>query len=705
MRVNQELEKTYNDSFQLHYKSYGNADALSDTFDFPEAKIAPGFRLNLRSYQLRTICWMKNVEAVECNESNVINNNYRNVGDECHMKIKVGETPYYVEFNGSRNVTKSPETIKLEPLKIYGGILADDTGSGKTVTTIGLIHSVPLTPEKEEVRRGRFRNLLNYMQSRASLIVCPSNILKQWTSEAKRCNLKLKVFGLSTILDHRKISWQDVIDADIVVISYQFLLNTNYLKFKKGNLFNMMSEMCDFANLKGRVDLHKLHYHRLILDEFHELESAGKEVKEFVHTFQADYVWGLTGTPSLKNLADQFDYFNLPDRLIKLHRNNGYANSEFRHKFIKRNVPNLQLPPIELETVWINLSANEMALLAWKGREASVKEEIMLCSHYQLSEKGTVPVEAFVSVEDAQISMSLKKGQELDRLKKSMNGLQSQIDKMLEANPESSSAYDITQLKQRLKESKVQLKSAESGYNYFQNVFKIINEPEKYHCSICYEKISGENLSILPCSHLYCYGCITVPVEKNNACPLCNHQTKIDEIYRIRVKEPEVIHNLFSTNIDTSKYGSKLIRLYRYITDLIETSAEARIILFLQYRDLAEFMAESFKELHIKYVRVAGNVFQRQNAINKFRDSKDIRLIMMSSEDSVSGINLTQATHVILLHPFHTGMGEQADLAYEKQGISRAYRFGLQHPLKVVRFAARGTIEEKITLQRENIRL
>ena len=147
-----------------------------------------------------------------------------------------------------------------------------------------------------------------------------------------------------------------------------------------------------------------------------------------------------------------------------------------------------------------------------------------------------------------------------------------------------------------------------------------------------------------------------------------------------------------------------MIGLYRYITELIQTDKDARIILFLQFSDLADFIAKSFKELKIECVRVVGTVFQRQNAIAKFRDSDEIRLIMMSSEDSVSGINLTQATHVILLHPFCTGKGEEMDLAYEKQGISRAYRFGLDHPLKLVRFATRGTIEEEITSNRQNIK-
>ena len=62
---------------------------------------------------------------------------------------------------------------------------------------------------------------------------------------------------------------------------------------------------------------------------------------------------------------------------------------------------------------------------------------------------------------------------------------------------------------------------------------------------------------------------------------------------------------------------------------------------------------------------------------------------MMSSENSVSGINLTEATHVILLHPFGLIKEKRLILHYEKQGISRAYRFGLNHPLKIVRFAVR----------------
>ncbi len=255
-----------------------------------------------------------------------------------------------------------------------------------------------------------------------------------------------------------------------------------------------------------------------------------------------------------------------------------------------------------------------------------------------------------------------------------------------------------------MKTTEAQLSSAQTNYNYFQSVFKVIGKPDKNEYLICYDYIPATSLSILPCSHLYCYDCVKGTIEKTKSRFLDADSEYFFNCNRMSTKRTEIIPEDLE-NHDSSMYSSKLMSLYRYITDLIRIDHGARIILFLQYRDLTDFIAKNLKELGVEYVRVSGNIFERQNAINKFRDSKNVRLIMMSSEDSVSGINLTQATHVILLHPFYTGAGEKTDLAYEKQGISRAYRFGLNHPLKVVRFAAIGTIEETITSRRENISL
>lgn len=671
---------------------------FSGTFDFPEARIPGGFSLNLRDYQLRSISWMMEVESPKSNEYNTVVNNFHVKDEECFMKAKLGRTPYYVALGGKENVSTSPRIEVNEPLRLHGGILADNTGSGKTVTMLALIHSSPFNEEKRVMRtRLHASNFYGseHVPSGASLILCPSNIYRQWLSEAKRCNPNFRIVGLSTILDHNKVSWKDVITADIVIVSYQFLLNSNYKNIPKSH----SGFICRDYSTKGLVKLHHIHFHRIILDEIHELESAHVALRNHVKSFRSDNVWGLTGTPKNSQLWCDLEFFNASSRLTTVCKENTTAYFELKYKFIKRNLPNLALPPIENETVWVEMSSHELALFNLRGGELqSTREQIMKCCHYQLNESQAISVDSFLSIDQVQRKLCNSKKEEVLAFEARVMRQKEMISARLAADPD----FNTNQIESELKGMEKALLTAESSYNYVKSVFQIIDEPDKNECRICYDTIPAASLSILPCSHLYCYDCVKAPVERSQQCPLCRHKTLPKEIYRIRIKDPERVPEAL-VNLDTSKYSSKLIALYRYITDLIAKDPEARIILFLQYSDLADFMAQSFKELQVNCVRVVGNVFQRQNAIAKFRDSKEIRLIMMSSEDSVSGINLTQATHVILLHPFWTNNGEETDLAYEKQGISRAYRFGLDHPLKVVRFAVRGTVEEEITLRRQAI--
>lgn len=661
---------------------------FADTFDFPEAKIRNGFKMTLRDYQLRSISWMATIEAVEPNEMNSIYHNLSGDDDNCLLKFKLGDTPYILDKNP---ISISSEKSKQEVLRFYGGILADNTGSGKTITTLGLIHAFPFSKQHYFERAKRLGNLFNSrLQSRASCVICPSNIHKQWLEEAKKCNPKFKVYGLSNIYDHQKLSWQDIVQADVIIVSYQFLINSNYHKAREDWKNN--------SGTKGEVSLGQINFYRLIMDEYHEISSLNERIRCAIKLLQADFYWGLTGTPD-KNPFDDISIFRPSCRFKSVCKNNNLAEKEFIGKHVKRNVPDLKLPEIENEIVWIDLSANEWAMFRWKASSStSIKEQIMMCSHYQLSEKQSVQVEEFVPIHQLQKLMHKRKQDEIMSLKEHISRKKESIQNSLNSNP----CQDISYLENELKITENKLQSAECSLNYFQSVFQVICEPDKNECRICFDIINESNICILPCSHLFCYNCVAPFVQKSSDCPLCRiHISGISDVYRIRIKESEILPEV----IDTSKYSSKLLGLYNYVKKLIQTDPNSRIILFLQFSDLTEFIAKCFKELQIPYARVAGNVYQRQNAIKKFKESKDVRLIMMSSEDSVSGINLTEATHIILLHPFWTGKGEEIDLAYEKQGISRAYRSGLDHPLKVVRFAVRDSVEDEITKRRHNIKL
>lgn len=373
------------------------------------------------------------------------------------------------------------------------------------------------------------------------------------------------------------------------------------------------------------------------------------------------------------------------------------------------------LPPISHEVVWVTATTDELALLNIMAFRESKRTKIMMCNHYQICESVTKVVgDSFMTFEDVRNKLETSKLVDLKVAQAELESYTSLLESCQASKPgpeanEAELANYLALYKEactNLKKAKEKFDSAQGGYNFFVNVFKALEEPDNNECLICRDQIQLESLAMLHCSHFFCYDCLLASMVNHRKCPFCRQQiTDTSSVMRIKPvtkpeTEDEATKKLKLKGLDTSKYGSKLIALYNYVTDLIESDPEARIILFLQYRALSDHISKTLTEIGIDHVRVSGTVFKRQGAIDRFVNSKSVRLIMLSSEDSVSGINLTQATHVILLHPFWTDQGEAVDLAWEKQGICRAYRTGLDHPLKVVRFAVKDTIEEELTNRR-----
>lgn len=693
IELDESFASTLRNSYLKAFWSFPKNFNLSDTLDIAPAADSQGFKLKLREYQLRSINWMKSIESVENSEENTIKHNVSAWSkDPPHMKIKLGHTGYYIGYKEKeRMISASPDTENLPPVRIYGGILADDTGSGKTITTLGLIHSHPFSKEKEEDRITRFPDVTNFNQSRASLIVCPENIQLQWIEEAKRCDPNFKIISLVKMEEVKNIPLNEILEADLIVTSYQFLVELSGKRL---------------VEREGIVELEKVHFYRLIFDEFHELAPSRSDINLALKKIRADHIWGLTGTPNFNSLPIILRYFRIPVTLESVLTGNVFAHNEFVRKFIKRNEPDLNLPPIENEIVWVDMRSSERVLHDWKSERASHRTKLMMCSHYQLADKPKK--EAFMTLEEVKTLMTKSKQAEVERYQRQIMEKLDYIER--EGRVKKLTSIQIDHYTKQVESIQKYLDDAQRKLNYCLSVFKVIEDPEGNECRICYDIINSNNLSLLPCSHIFCYDCIMSAIDSCHKyeCPLCRQilSRGKEDIFKIVPESKTVPLTGIMAKLDVSKYSSKMIALCKYLIELIESDKDAKIILFLQYKDLGDFISEVFtKELDLKHVRVTGNVDQRQTAIKNFRESTDVRVIMLSSEDSVSGINLTEATHVILLHPFYTDQGEKADLAYEKQGISRAYRFGLNHPLKVVRFAVTGTIEEEITMRRMNIKL
>jgi len=173
-------------------------------------------QVKLFQYQLKTLYWMVNLEKKirQGNELKIETtfpaHHILNIDEDLNLKYDI--------INNKLTHEDNSENINLK-----GGILADEMGLGKTITSVALIAANPLT-QNLPIISDRNKNY----NTKATLIICPSHLTKQWAKEIEKGAPALKKISILTKVNHEKTSYQDIINADIVIVSLQFLINFNY---------------------------------------------------------------------------------------------------------------------------------------------------------------------------------------------------------------------------------------------------------------------------------------------------------------------------------------------------------------------------------------------------------------------------------------------------------------------------------------------
>jgi SNF2 family DNA or RNA helicase len=245
---------------------------------------------------------------------------------------------------------------------------------------------------------------------------------------------------------------------------------------------------------------------------------------------------------------------------------------------------------------------------------------------------------------------------------------------------------------------------------------EFLKEKTSDPCIICFEEL--KDVVVTPCRHVFCLNCTKqLSHEMKHAfnCPECRTPVKceslnintVDIINGAQLSKPKESEATNTpkkmTKIEsklgvdwknkcTNKYGSKMTSLVEYLHNLFEVP-QNRVIIFSQYDKMLHMIGKTLNEFAINYVYCHGNNYVLNKNINKFKKDDSIRVIMLSSETSNSGSNLTEANHIIFIDVLHQ---DQVNVkATEAQAIGRAVRLGQKLPVKVVRFITRGTIEEE----------
>ncbi|MDO4229406.1 MAG: DEAD/DEAH box helicase [Capnocytophaga sp.] len=97
------------------------------------------------------------------------------------------------------------------------------------------------------------------------------------------------------------------------------------------------------------------------------------------------------------------------------------------------------------------------------------------------------------------------------------------------------------------------------------------------------------------------------------------------------------------------------------------------------------------KANNIRYAKLTGNIptAERKAEVEAFQTDTSVKFFFISLKAGEVGLNLTEASHVLLLDPWWNPFSE-------KQAISRAHRLGQKNKVNVIRFVSKDTIEEKI---------
>jgi SNF2 family DNA or RNA helicase len=120
-----------------------------------------------------------------------------------------------------------------------------------------------------------------------------------------------------------------------------------------------------------------------------------------------------------------------------------------------------------------------------------------------------------------------------------------------------------------------------------------------------------------------------------------------------------------------------------------------KILIFSQFVKHLHLYADYLKEKNIDFAYLDGSTKERQKEVDKFQQSEDKRIFLISLKAGGLGLNLTAADYVFLLDPWWNP-------AIEAQAIDRAYRIGQKNNVFTYKFITKNTVEEKILMLQQN---
>jgi SNF2 family DNA or RNA helicase len=614
-------------------------------------------------------------------------------------------------------------------------------------------NSIFIDKKKIILKNLEYFNISNYitiddhmhlLRTKSTLIICPSHLCNQWVNEYyTRCNDKVKskthVLLITTYNQYANLTVSDILFSDIVIISYSFLVNSKYTNITKN--YNNSFYHPDFINT-SEFPLDIFSWHRIVFEEFHELRNMSNynNIKRVCKSLKSTFKWNISGTPFANGINGFLDSLELNTNIkIPNFESNRYAhlNNHFDindlmdiHSIGLNSQCNLIRKASFLfrrntkesvkDEYKSNIVIDHLKLLDFTDEERSIYDShlngfnnkyskflIQLCCHPELYSETKHLLQNCKTLSEIRNALLNHNKKNLNYYKQKIEVLEDEIHTLEEDDDTEANVMRLSVLRRNLTNDKKMFINLEKTYNYLQNTIDTITEPES--CPICLEDIN--NIAITSCGHKFCWECIdnyakTLTIKK---CPCCKTEFTPKDIYLLKKTDENEYKNdnelqQIINDTKSTKIGNIIYWLKQQFNNNNEdgtssstsstSSTTSKIIVFSQWDEILNKVSEYLEKYKINVVHCKGSVYQKKKSIDLFINSEKYNIIMLSSRNAASGINLTVANKIVFIEPVYGNNEYRTNI--ENQAIGRCARIGNKQTINVTRFIINNTIESDI---------
>lgn len=533
------------------------------------------------------------------------------------------------------------------------GILGDIVGYGKTLTALAIIAHNPLnnihinnimTHSYHSVKGYNYFTAVSnnkktpnvYDMINSTLIIVPRGpVYVQWEKTLKE-STKLKYLAIDSLTFIKKTLPEYNLSNENEIIS--FFNQYDVVLIKNTTLNNLL----EYYN-NNQKDKFINKWKRIIIDECHDIINK-------IEIFNYLFIWLISGT-----------YMNICDRY--------YCTSYSQYYNIKEILKEeyIDFLLVKCNKNFVKESFNIPLLV----------ENYYLCkmSKYLKVIKNYINQSVLEKINANDISGAIKElGGKNDTEEGIAKLICSDMNKSL-SNKKKEREYILTlDIPEEQKENKIKIIDNELKIleDKLKDLTERITEIKNKTCSICLDNIT--NPIILDCTHLFCGSCLFQYLNNINLnvkkCPECRTEIKSENLTAI-----VPINNIEIENVPIKKYeliGKGLLTKEETLIELIKNNIDGKYIIFSRVDSFSKIITELTNN-NITYSTLKGHTTHMMNVLNDFKKGK-INVILLTTQYAGSGIDISYATDVIILHSMD---------ADKQQAIGRAQRVGRTCSLKV----------------------